>query len=399
MTNKSYSNPYQKIMDDLDILVKSRFIEMFGSVSENKYGWPISTLGKICNKNLSYGSTASAIDYDGAVRYVRITDITDKGTLANDVKSPSKMEEKYILCDGDVLFARSGATVGKTFQYNSKDGLCVYAGYLIRLIPNADIVNPSYVYHFTQSEDYINFINNVKRGAAQPNINAQQYSSLKIVVPPIELQNQFAEFVKQVDKSKLILEKCIKKYDQLIKSRFIEMFGDIIRNEKSWKVVELGKIGEFKTGGTPSSKHPEYFEGDLPWISSTALGSNYIDRTSAKYLITEDAIRNSATSLIPAGSLIVGTRINVGKSSINTDPICTCQDVTSLFDIDHRFDLLFLKHCLDKYTPYLDSQKKGATIKGITSDLLKSVKIPLPSLDLQKEYSDFVKQVDKSKFE
>ncbi|MDN5357536.1 MAG: type restriction enzyme subunit [Candidatus Methanomethylophilaceae archaeon] len=176
------------------------------------------------------------------------------------------------------------------------------------------------------------------------------------------------------------------------------MFGDILINSKSWNTKPLGHLGKFKTGGTPSSKHPEYFEGDIPWISSTALGSNYINSSVAKYLITEDAVRNSATSLIPAGSLIIGTRINVGESSINTDAICTCQDITSMYEIDESLDLLFLKHCLDKFIPYLDSQKKGATIRGITSELLKSITIPLPPKELQNQYSTFVKQVDKSKF-
>ena len=176
------------------------------------------------------------------------------------------------------------------------------------------------------------------------------------------------------------------------------MFGTISDNSKEWNTVTLGQIGSFKTGGTPSSKHPEYFEGNIPWISSTVLGDNYIDSSSAKYMITEEAVRNSATTIIPAGSLVVGTRINVGKSSINTEPICTCQDVTSIYSIDEAFNLLFLKYCLDQYTPYLNSQKKGATIKGITSELLKSIIIPKPPRNLQDSFAQFVKQVDKSKF-
>lgn len=187
-------------------------------------------------------------------------------------------------------------------------------------------------------------------------------------------------------------------FDALIKSRFIEMFGDIVQNTKKWKQTPLGELGSFKTGGTPSSKHPEYFEGKVPWISSTALGDNLIDASYAKYFITQDAIDNSATALIPPGSLIIGTRINVGQSSVNVDALCTSQDVVSMMDISTDFEPLFIKFCIDQYIPYLEEQKKGATIKGITVALLKSLLIPMPSKDLQKNYIDFIIQVDKSKF-
>ena len=186
-------------------------------------------------------------------------------------------------------------------------------------------------------------------------------------------------------------------FDMLIKSRFIEMFGDIKTNSKGWKCHKLGELGSFKTGGTPSSKHEEYYQGTIPFISTPALGPNYIDDSAAKYHISKEAIENCATTLIPAGSLIIGTRINVGQSSINKIPMCTNQDIVSMMDIDKKYDLLFLKHCLNQYIPYLDSQKKGATIKGITVELLKSVMIPEPPIDEQKQYVDFVEQVDKSK--
>ena len=175
------------------------------------------------------------------------------------------------------------------------------------------------------------------------------------------------------------------------------MFGDIKTNSKGWKCHKLGDLGSFKTGGTPSSKHEEYYQGTIPFISTPALGPNYIDDDAAKYHITEEAIDNCATTLIPAGSLIIGTRINVGQSSINKIPMCTNQDIVSMMDVNKNYDLLFLKHCLNQYIPYLDSQKKGATIKGITVELLKSVMIPEPPIEEQKQYVDFVEQVDKSK--
>lgn len=90
---------------------------MFGDPFNNVYGYPVSTLKEVAVGPLSYGSVSSASEYDGTTRYIRITDITDSGTLGSDIKSATKADDKYLLREGDILFARTGATVGKTCRY------------------------------------------------------------------------------------------------------------------------------------------------------------------------------------------------------------------------------------------------------------------------------------------
>ena len=189
-------------LQQLDQLVKSQFIDMFGDPKQNPKGWEQTLLKNVAIGKLSYGSGASAIEYDGQTRYIRITDITETGGLIEDAKSPNVFDEKYLLNSGDILFARSGATVGKTFCYNSNMGRCIFAGYLIRFVPNTDKVLPEYIFNYTKTEHYANFVKDCQRAVAQPNINAQEYGNLIICVPPMELQKQFAEFVERVDKLK-----------------------------------------------------------------------------------------------------------------------------------------------------------------------------------------------------
>lgn len=209
---------YQVLLKKTDDLVKSQFIEMFGDTESNPMGWQESTLKEICVGKLSYGSGAAATEYDGETRYVRITDITENGELSNDVKSPSVIDEKYLLSDGDILFARSGATVGKTLMYKEVYGRCIYAGFLIRLVPDTSRVLPDYVFGFTKSAFYEDFVKRTQRAVGQPNINAQEYGDLKICIPPMEMQSQFAEFLHQSDKSKFELKQAIEGVDVLIKS-------------------------------------------------------------------------------------------------------------------------------------------------------------------------------------
>lgn len=201
---------YQQLIKRTDELVKSQFIELFGSPVNNKYSYEVSTLKDIAVKPLAYGATASAVDYDGETRYVRITDITDDGALNNDVKSASKVDEKYLLNDGDILLARTGATVGKTCRYRKSYGRAIFAGFLIRLVPDISKVLPDYLFQFTKSDYYWDFVKTAQHVVAQPNINAQEYGELQILIPPLEKQQEYVDFVKQSDKSKFGKEMCDK---------------------------------------------------------------------------------------------------------------------------------------------------------------------------------------------
>ena len=213
---------FRKIQsEELNELVKSRFNEMFGDPVLNEMGWDKCRLKDISEEKLAYGSGASAIEFSG-LRYIRITDIDTCGNLKPEKKSPSQFDEKYLLNTGDILFARSGATVGKTFLYSKKKhGPALYAGYLIRLIPNHSLVNPIFVYHFTKTKYYNDFIAKVQNAVAQPNINAKQYSELDFILPPLSLQNEFADFVAQVDKSQFACQKAIKLWRNSLKSSII----------------------------------------------------------------------------------------------------------------------------------------------------------------------------------
>ena len=186
---------YRNLLEEKDKLIKSQFTEMF----EDKE-FKEKTLDEISIISGEYGSNVSAMEYDETLpRYVRITDITENGKLdQNSLASPKNETniEKYLLQYGDILFARTGATVGKTYLYDESDGICIYAGYCIRFRLNTKIVNPEYIFRYTQTRQYLKWVDIVKRGGAQPNINSKQYGSIIIPIPPIELQNKFEKIFK-----------------------------------------------------------------------------------------------------------------------------------------------------------------------------------------------------------
>ena len=208
---------------ELDALVESIFYQMFGDPSQSEY--KVKRLAELSNAKLSYGSGASAIEYDGETRYVRITDIKEDGELNDDKASPSVIDDKYLLNEGDILFARSGATVGKTYHYKEKDGRAIYAGYLIRFIPNTQVVLPSYIFRYTKTAYYRAFIQSSAQAVAQPNINAQQYGALMVPVPPLALQQEFADKIEAIEKQKELIKQSITETEELFNSRMDYYFN------------------------------------------------------------------------------------------------------------------------------------------------------------------------------
>ncbi|MEE1288660.1 MAG: restriction endonuclease subunit S, partial [Bacteroidaceae bacterium] len=201
----------------------SIFYDMFGDPEQSSYN--IIPLSKLSNNKLSYGSGASAIPYNGEIRYIRITDIKEDGKLNTEAVSPSIMEDKYILNEGDILFARSGATVGKTYLYKESDGKAIYAGYLIRFIPNKEQVLPTYIYYYTKTDYYKTFISKSAQAVAQPNINAQQYGSLMVPIPPLPLQHQFASKIEAIERKKELIKQSISETETLFNARMQHYFG------------------------------------------------------------------------------------------------------------------------------------------------------------------------------
>jgi len=164
--------------------------------------WEVDRLGDLSLGQPGYGAASPAIDKNnGLPRYVRITDITDDGELLKFTwqSIPREAAQPYILRKGDFLFARSGATVGKTYLYREKDGECAFAGYMIRLRPNPTQLLPEFLFQYTHSPSYYNWVKGMLRAGAQPNINATEYSNMVLPKPPIGEQRRIVETLSSID--------------------------------------------------------------------------------------------------------------------------------------------------------------------------------------------------------
>lgn len=157
-------------------------------------------LKKLLLKAPQYGAGESGVTRKSyqEPRYIRITDIDSNGIVNSKElgATANNIEDKYILNDGDILFARSGATVGKTYLHKTKPYMCFYAGYLIRFVVNTSLILPEYLFAYTQLLIYKKWIAAIQRPSAQPNINAEEYQSLEIPLPNLDIQHYICNIIK-----------------------------------------------------------------------------------------------------------------------------------------------------------------------------------------------------------
>ncbi len=153
--------------------------------------------------SFEYGLNAAATEFDGKNKYIRITDIDDESRAFNqsNLTSPDTdftNADNYKLTEGDILFARTGASVGKSYIYRASDGLVYYAGFLIRARIK-DEYDPEFVFQNTLTTDYEKFIKVTSMRSGQPGVNAQEYSQFEIKVPSKSEQNKIATFFRKID--------------------------------------------------------------------------------------------------------------------------------------------------------------------------------------------------------
>ena len=182
--------------------------------------YPLVKLSSISKDKPIYGASYKTVNKVSDIRYIRITDIKEDGTLTNEVVSASDFSEQYLLQNHDFLLARSGATVGKSFLYEEKYGKAIFAGYLIRFKLNEELVNPCYLLTFTKSSAYKQWINDNMRVSAQPNINSQQFSDSLIPLPPLSIQEEIVFHINQIKKQIKDLQEQAKELREQAKKEF-----------------------------------------------------------------------------------------------------------------------------------------------------------------------------------
>lgn len=290
------------------------------------------------------------------------------------------------IAEADDILLSVRAPVGAVNMCTEKS--CIGRG--LCAIRTKEIILPKFLYYFFVFYEPI--LKTQGSGAVFDAITKAFVDKIKVPIPPTLAEQQ--EIVQVLDTMNDIIrlrKECISHAQDLIPALFQEMFKPYANCTKT----VLNNLFEFKSGGTPSKQVEEYFQGDIPWITTVALNKLFIGKEDANELITEEAIQKSATKLIPANSLLFGTRVGIGKLAINTVPMCTNQDIVAMIPFENNnLNLVYAYWYLKQINNFFVANGRGATIQGITTHLVRSTEIILPPLKVQEQFAQKVIEIE-----
>ncbi len=398
--------------------------------------WEWVRLGQLAS-SVRYGFTDSAKG-SGNARFIRITDIQHGSVNWNNVpfcNVPSEKLDDLRLLNNDILIARTGGTVGKSFIVHDVEQTSVFASYLIRIrMVNIQLTN--FIAYFLQSPLYWKAISEKQSGTGQPNVNASKLSEIIIPLPSLEEQKRIVakieklmplvdEYAEAYDKLKklddgfndklkqsllqyamegklvkqdpndepasVLLEKIAEEKARLIREKKIKRtkkLPEVTDDEKpfeipdSWEWVRLSEIGSWGAGATPSRSHPEYYGGNIPWLKTGDLNDGIVNETTET--ITEDGVENSSVKINKAGNVLIamyGATIGklgiAGKSMTTNQACCGCDIFEGVYNWYLFYYLLAMRATLV-------SMGAGGAQPNISKTKIEHFPFPLPPLAEQK---------------
>jgi len=261
----------------------------------------------------------------------------------------------------------------------------------------ADVLMPRYLYYFCKHYDF----EKLNKTVTIPSLTKSDLLRIEIDLPPLSEQQSIVVQISKVEDIINLRQQELQKLDELVKARFVEMFGDAVHNDRGWKTNSVEEVcSEIYGGGTPSKSHPEYYEnGTIPWVSSKDMKTDVI--TESQIYINKLGVENSTAKMVPINSVIMVIRSGILKHTlpiaINAVPITVNQDL-KVFIPNDKILSRFLAIQLKMHEKDILTGVRAVTADNIEFNSLKQRTIIVPPIELQMQFENFVKQLDKSKF-
>ncbi|MEK4449440.1 MULTISPECIES: restriction endonuclease subunit S [Paenibacillus] len=369
--------------------------------------WKPTNIGIVADK-IEYGLNVAATIFDGENKYIRITDIDDKSHRyldQNKVSPAGYMTDQYLVKEGDILLARTGASTGKSYLYKVEDGKMYFAGFLIRARIK-ESVDHRFVYYQTWRSHYDRWVKVMSMRSGQPGINATEYASFEFNIPSFNEQKKISDFFSLLDQR---IEKQQEKIEQLelfkrgmiqkIFSQAVRFKDDNGQDFPEWDTVSLEDLGSFiknysysrSMEGEGDYHHIHY--GDIHSKLDGIIDSN----TELPTLSIEPG--NTPFTILKSGDVIFADasedRADLGKSTVLLE--VNGREIlgglhTHCFRPNNNLDPLFLNFFTqtNEYRKFININANGVSVFGLSKPALSSLEIPLPNIREQVKISDFL---------
>ena len=367
--------------------------------------WEEKTLKDLSN-SIEYGLNSSATYYDGVHKYIRITDIDDNSRkfISEKVTSPdiefTPELENFKLQKNDLLFARTGASVGKTYLYEEKDGEMYYAGFLIRARIKED-VSADFIFQQTLTEKYKQFIAIASQRSGQPGVNGKEYGDWKLSAPSFQEQSAIGSLFRTLDDLMASYKDNLTNYQSLKATMLSKMFpkaGQTVPEirldgfEGEWEVKELGDVVEFYSGltykpsdvvssGTLVLRSSNVRDGELIYKDNVFVNPDIVNCQYVKFGDIVVVVRNGSRDLIGKHALIKSempnTVIGAFMTGVKSD---RPEFVNALLDTK-----VFVSEI---------NKNLGSTINQITTGNFKRMKFSFPAKEEQQAIGAYFSNLD-----
>lgn len=260
-----------------------------------------------------------------------------------------------------------------------------------------------FIYYTLHTEKFVRNVLDRCTGGTYPAINSSDLGEIVINIPCKEEQQKIAAFFTALDEKIRLSEQKLNLISKIKKGIAQKLFAQDLRFKNkdgyffdSWKSYTVGELVDVIGGGTPSTQNPDYWDGDIYWLTPTEINSKYVHSSNRK--ITFDGVRNSSAKLLPKGALLLTTRATLGACSINNqdNPVCTNQGFQSLVckdGVDNEFMYYVVTDSAFQKT--MIQRASGSTFLEISSKNLKGIVIHLPSLEEQRQIATLLSSLDK----
>jgi type I restriction enzyme S subunit len=358
-------------------------------------GWQRYSLEEL-SETINYGLTASAVHREDGPRFLRITDIQDNTVKWASVPSCNASRNELVQCQlqaGDIVFARTGATTGKSFLIRNCPNEAVFASYLIRVRPG-NRINPVYLSHYFNTPEYWAQIQKEAQGAGQPGVNSTKLKTLSIPLPPLPEQRRIADIL---DKADAIRRKRrnVPSVRELIKSIFFDFFGDPFAASQGTNSVTFGQLTSRITYGFTCPM--DHIETGIPIITGKNIRDGYIDFHNVDYARHDQFDALTAKSKpIKGDILIIKDGAIRGRCAIldKATPICINQSVALVQPNHDHVTSEFLYGYLSSTVVRrkIDSMDKGVAMPHLQITELAKFPVKLPPLKEQQRFSKVYRQ-------
>jgi len=337
---------------------------------------------------------------DSGIRIIRIANV-QKGYVEDErpVFYPNSEESSirdYMLEEDDLLLSLTG-NVGRVALLDKRWLPAALNQRVACLRIKDDRIIKDYLYFALLSDKFENDCTESSKGIAQKNMSTEWLKDYEIPLPSGQKQREIISSLKQL--SMIIKNKTeqIQQLDDLIKARFVEMFGgiDLAPQNKEW--TKISDIGEVVSGSTPKTSIKEYWNGNICWITPAELSNMSGIIYDSKKKITERGKSSCSLRMMPSRTVILSSRAPIGKVALLGKEMCCNQGFKNII-CNEKVAPEYLYYLLGYNTIFLNSLGRGATFKEISKKIVGEIKVPLPAKELQNQFAVFTRQVDKSKF-